>query len=144
MRLTSFTDYSLRVLMYVAARPQPQATIAEIAASFAVSESHLTKVVHSLGKQGVLVTVRGHGGGLALACPPDRINIGVVVRAAEAEGALVECFDRDTNRCVITSVCALRPVLVQALEAFYGVLGRYTLADITRHRRKLQHMLGLV
>jgi Rrf2 family transcriptional regulator, nitric oxide-sensitive transcriptional repressor len=143
MRLTSFTDYSLRVLMYVAAQPERHATIAAIAAAFAISESHLTKVVHHLGRNGLLANVRGRGGGVTLARPAESINLGAVVRAAEAEGALVECFDSMTNRCVITPVCGLRGVLVQALDAFYAALDRYTLADITRNRRSLQGVLGM-
>jgi Rrf2 family nitric oxide-sensitive transcriptional repressor len=143
MRLTSFTDYSLRVLMYVAAQPDRHATIAEIAAAFVISESHLTKVVHHLGKKGVLTNARGRGGGVALASAPDRINLGAVVRAAEANGALVECFNTKTNHCLITPVCGLRGVLEQALDAFYCVLDRYTLADITANRATLQAVLGI-
>jgi len=143
MRLTSFTDYCLRVLMYVAAQPERRATIAEIAAAFAISESHLTKVVHHLGRNGLLTNIRGRGGGVALACPAADINLGAVVRAAEADSALVECFDASTNHCVITPVCDLRRVLVQALDAFYAALDRYTLADITRNRRRLQSVLSM-
>ena len=143
MRLTSFTDYSLRVLMYLAAQSPSHATIAEIADAFAISESHLTKVVHHLGKTGLLSTLRGHGGGVGLARPAANISIGAVVRAAEAEGALVECFDSKTNHCVITPVCGLRVVLAQALDAFFATLDRYTLADITRNRRRLHSLLQL-
>ncbi|HXW73245.1 MAG TPA: Rrf2 family transcriptional regulator [Steroidobacteraceae bacterium] len=143
MHLTSFTDYSLRVLMYLAAQSPSRATIAEIATAFAISESHLTKVVHHLGKHGLLSNSRGRGGGVVLACPAASINIGAVVRAAEAEGALVECFDPKTNRCVITPVCGLRAVLAQALDAFFATLDRYTLDDITRNRRRLQRELQL-
>jgi len=143
MRLTSFTDYSLRVLMYVAAQPDRHTTIAEIAAAFVISESHLTKVVHHLGKKGLLTNARGRGGGVALASAPDRINLGAVVRAAEADGALVECFNTETNHCLITPVCGLRGVLEQALAAFYSVLDHYTLADITANRTTLQAVLGV-
>lgn len=143
MRLTSFTDYSLRVLMYLAAQPDRQVTIAEIAAAFDISHSHLTKVVHYLGKRGLLTNARGRAGGVALGCPADAINLGAVVRAAEARGALVECFDARSNRCVLTPVCALRGALAQAVDAFYTALDRYTLADITRNRSRLQSVLGL-
>jgi Rrf2 family nitric oxide-sensitive transcriptional repressor len=143
MRLTRFTDYSLRVLMYVATQPDRHATIAEIAAAFRISESHLTKVVHHLGKQGLLTNARGRGGGVALASAPERINLGQVVRATEASGALVECFNTKANRCLITPVCGLRAALAQALDAFYGVLDRYTLADITANRATLQTVLGI-
>lgn len=144
MRLTSFTDYSLRVLMYLATQPESQATIAEIAAAFAISESHLTKVVHQLGKRGLLKNARGRGGGVELAQPPGSIRLGAVIAAAEAQSALVECFNPRTNRCVITPVCGLRGVLAQALEGFYATLDRYTLADITRNRAKLRSTLGMV
>jgi len=143
MRLTSFTDYSLRVLMYVAAHPDGRATIAEIAAAFGISESHLTKVVHHLGKRRLLANARGHGGGVRLARPAASISLGAVIRATESESALVECFDASTNRCVITPVCALRSVLTQAIEAFYAMLDRYTLADVTRNRLRLQSVLAV-
>ena len=143
MRLTNFTDYSLRVLMYVAVQPDGRVTIAEIATAFGISESHLTKVVHHLGKRRLLTNVRGHGGGVQLACPAADINLGAIVRATEAEAALVECFNPTTNRCVITPVCGLRNALAQAIEAFYAVLDRYTLADITRDRRRLQSVLAV-
>jgi Rrf2 family nitric oxide-sensitive transcriptional repressor len=143
MRLTRFTDYSLRVLMYVATQPERNVTIAEIATAYAISESHLKKVVHHLGKTGLLTNVRGRGGGVELARPPARINLGAVVRAAEVDCALVECFDAKSNRCVITAACPVRGVFAQALEAFYAVLDRHTLADLTRNRAKLQGLLGM-
>ncbi len=143
MRLTSFTDYSLRVLMYVAAQPERHVTIAEIAAAFAISESHLKKVVHHLGKIGLLSNLRGRGGGVELARPAARISLGAVVRAAEAGSVLVECFDAKTNRCVLTPACALRGVLGEALNAFYASLDKHTLADLTRNRAKLQSLLGI-
>lgn len=143
MRLTRFTDYSLRVLMYVAAQPGRPVTIAEIAAAFAISESHLTKVVNHLGKRGWLTTLRGRGGGVTLGRPAADINLGAVVRAGEAKGALVECFRSRGNRCVITPVCALRGVLAQALDAFYAALDGTTLSDLTRNRGRLQRALGI-
>jgi Rrf2 family nitric oxide-sensitive transcriptional repressor len=136
MKLTAFTDYSLRVLIYLAARPERRATIAEIADSFAVSEHHLTKVVHFLGKHGWLANVRGKGGGLSLARPPDSINVGDVVRHTEAN-AIVECFEEGGGECRIASLCRLRGVLDEAVAAFYAVLDRYTLADLARNRAAL-------
>ena len=135
MHLTSFTDYTLRVLMYVAARNGARTTTAEIATAFKVSESHLNKVVHALGRDGLLRNVRGRGGGLELARPASSINLGAVIRAAET-GALVECFDGAANRCVITPVCGLRGVLAEALDRFYATLDRYTLADVTASPRR--------
>lgn len=144
MRLTTFTDYSLRVLMYLATQPDRQATVAEIATAFAISESHLTKVVHHLGRRGLLKNARGRGGGIELARPASSIRLGVVISATEGQGTLVECFNPRTNRCVITPICGVRIVLAQALEGFYAALDRYTLADITRNRAKLRSTLGTV
>ncbi len=140
MRLTTFTDYSLRVLIYVAARPATRATIGEIATSFGISEHHLTKVVHSLGKSGFLVNVRGRGGGLTLARPPREINVGAVVRATEGAAQPAECFAPD-SQCTIASVCKLRGVLNEAVDAFYGILDRYTLDDLVRNRAPLSRVM---
>ena len=140
MRLTSFTDYSLRVLLFVATAPEGRATIAEVARAFAVSEHHLVKVVHLLGREGFLLNTRGRGGGLALARPPKLINVGEVVRLAEGGDIPAECFQED-GRCVIAPVCRLAGVLDDALKAFYGVLDRYTLADIAQNRRALAAIL---
>lgn len=136
MKLTAFTDYSLRVLIYLAAQPQRRATIAEIASSFAVSQHHLTKVVHFLGKHGWLANVRGKGGGLSLAKAPESINIGDVVCQTEA-GTIVECFGEGGGECRITGLCRLRGVLDEAVAAFQAVLRRYTLADLVGNREAL-------
>jgi Rrf2 family nitric oxide-sensitive transcriptional repressor len=130
MKLTTFTDYSLRVLIYLAAQPGRRATIAEIAGAFAISENHLTKVVHFLGKQGWADTIRGKGGGLVLGRAPAQIVIGEVVRRAEGEVVAAECFGADADRCCIAPVCHLRGVLQEAVTAFHAVLDRYTLADV--------------
>jgi Rrf2 family nitric oxide-sensitive transcriptional repressor len=130
MKLTTFTDYSLRVLVYLATDPRRRATIAEIAAAFAISENHLTKVVHFLGKQGWAGTIRGKGGGLVLGCAAEHIVIGEVVRRAEGEVVAAECFGVDAGRCCIAPVCQLRGVLSEAVAAFHAVLDRHTLADV--------------
>ena len=141
MKLTAFTDYSLRVLIYLAAQPRRRATIADIAAAFEVSENHLTKVVHFLGKAGWLATVRGKGGGLELAMPPELVGIGKVIR--ETEGAVVpaECFGHNGSNCAIGDICGLRGVLNDAVNAFYSVLDQYTLADLVRNRQSLARVL---
>lgn len=136
MRLTTFTDYSLRVLMYVAAHPEGRATIAEIASSYAISEHHLTKVVHFLGKEGYLENLRGRGGGLRLARPPEEIRLGDVVRHTEERIDLVECFDTRAPRCRIAPVCGLRDVLEQALAAFFRELDAHHLGDLVARRRR--------
>ena len=143
MRLTSFTDYSLRVLIFLATEPGRRATIAEIARTFDVSENHLMKVVHSLGKAGLLANVRGKGGGLELARPPEAINVGKVVRITEGRPVPAECFDPERNRCVITPVCNLRGVLAEAVKALYAVLDQYTLADLLRNRSAVARVLQI-
>lgn len=137
MRLTTFTDYSLRVLIYLAAQPGPRATIAEIATAFDASENHLVKVVHHLGKCGLISTVRGKGGGLELARPPALINVGEVVREAEGFAVVAECFAEGGSTCVIAPSCRLKGVLGEAVKAFYGVLDRHTLADLIANRAQL-------
>lgn len=141
MKLTAFTDYSLRVLIYLAARPGRRATIAEVAAAFGISEHHLVKVVHFLGKAGWLSNVRGKGGGFELARPAERIGIADVVRDTEGEALLAECFGQDGVDCVISAVCKLRGVLSEAQSAFYAVLARYTLEDLARNREQLAPLL---
>jgi Rrf2 family nitric oxide-sensitive transcriptional repressor len=140
MRLTTFSDYSLRVLIYLATDPDRRATIAEIAQAFEISENHLMKVVHFLGKEGWLRNVRGKGGGMELAHPPGEIRLGAVVRACETQ-LPAECFDRANNRCVITPVCKLKHVLAEASAAMYATLDKYTLADIADNRRALARIL---
>ena len=141
MKLTAFTDYSLRVLIYLAAQPQARATIAEVAAAFEVSENHLTKVVHFLGKSGWLANVRGKGGGLELAMPPELIQIGKVVRETEGCAMPAECFGLDGGHCSIAPICRLRGVLGEAVSAFYEVLDRHTLADLVHNRHSLAKVL---
>ena len=142
MRLTSFTDYSLRTLIHVAVHPEGKITIADVAAAFDISQSHLTKVVHFLGKAGMLVNTRGRGGGLQLAMPAAAINIAAVVHLTEGCDLPAECFDRARNACVITPCCELRGVLAEGLQAFYAVLEKYSLADLVKNRRELQKLLA--
>ena len=141
MKLTVFTDYSLRVLIYLAADPGRRATISEICAAFDVKENHLTKVVHHLGRRGWVETTRGKGGGLLLAKPAEDIRIGSVVRDTEGQAMPAECFAAEESACAIASCCRLKGVLAEAVKAFYAVLDRYTLADITRNPRELAGIL---
>lgn len=129
MRLTTMTDYAMRLLMYVAHNPDRLCTIAEIADAYDVSEAHLMKVTHLLGLAGFLETVRGKGGGMRLATPLSEINLGAVVRAIEPDFALVECFGT-RNRCVLSGYCQLAGILAGALDGFLAHLDRYTLADL--------------
>ncbi|MBS7350349.1 MAG: Rrf2 family transcriptional regulator [Comamonas sp.] len=132
MRLTALTDYALRLLMYVARHPQRLCTIAEVAQAQHVSQTHLMKVTHQLGQQGWLQTIRGKGGGIRLAHPPQNIGIGAVVRSMEPSFALAECFNPDHSSCRMTSHCQLTGILEGALMAFFAHLDRFTLADLLR------------
>jgi Rrf2 family nitric oxide-sensitive transcriptional repressor len=130
MRLSDYTDYTLRVLMYCAAHRERRVTIAELADGHQVSKNHLMKIVNDLARQGVLATTRGRGGGLQLLKHPSEIRVGDVVRAAETDFRLVECFDPASDGCTLTPGCRLRGVLGQALQASFAVLDGVTLADI--------------
>ncbi len=130
MRLTDYTDYSLRVLMYCAAHRDRLVTIAELAERHAVSKNHLMKVVNDLGRNGLLETTRGRGGGVRLLGDPAKIRVGDIVRQAEADFRLVECFDPVTNTCTLTPRCRLKHVMAAALKAFFQELDKATLADI--------------
>ena len=132
MRLTRYSDYALRTLMYLGLQQGRLCSIAEIASAYRISEHHLTKVVHQLGQIGAIETKQGRGGGLRLGHSPEQINIGSIVRQTETDFALVDCF-ADTG-CVITGPCRLQSVLVEALAAFLAVLDRYTLADLLGSR----------
>ena len=129
MRLTNFSDYALRVLMYAAVQSDRLITIEETAEVYGISRAHLMKVANQLTRAGYLKAVRGRSGGLALAKRPNRIKLGDVLRATEPDFTLVECFSSDGN-CLISPRCRLRGVLQEALSAFTGTLDRYTLADL--------------
>lgn len=146
MRLTVYTDYSLRVLMYVALHPERRPTIGEIASSYGISKNHVMKVVHQLGVAGYIGTVRGQSGGMGLARPAAEIILGEVVRRTEPDLALVPCFDPIDAACVITPACKLRRALHQARAAFLAVLDEYSLADLVDNREILRALLaqGLV
>lgn len=141
MRLTAFTDYSLRVLMYVARAPEGRATIAGIARAFDISEHHVAKVVHFLGREGLLVNTRGHGGGLRLARAPSAIQVGALVRLTEGGDMPAECFDRGSNTCRLAGGCGLQRALREALESFYSALDRYSIADLHVQPRALRALL---
>lgn len=142
MRLTSFTDYSLRVLMYLSVKEGELSTISEIAERYAISRNHLMKVVYELGRLGYVETVRGKHGGMRLRDTPARINLGQVVRCTENDMALVECFSSQ-NYCRLTPSCVLRGVLSEALQAFFSVLDRYSLADLLQPKQELATLLGV-
>lgn len=129
MRLTTMTDYALRLLMYVGQHPERLCTIAEIAQAHRISEAHLMKVTHQLGRHGWIETLRGKGGGMRLASAPDDINLGEVIRSVEPDFDVVECF-ANGSQCAITGHCRLTGVLEGALRAFMAHLDSCTLADL--------------
>ena len=144
MHITRYTDYSLRVLVYLAVQGEELATIQQIADSYEISKNHLMKVVHQLNKKGYIETVRGKKGGMRLQMAPEDINVGILVRETEQELCVVECFS-SRNACRITPVCGLKSMFGEALAAFLEVLDRYTLADIIhdQHRPQLLRLLQI-
>jgi Rrf2 family nitric oxide-sensitive transcriptional repressor len=134
MRLSLFSDYSLRVLMFAAARGDSFA-IQDVADSYGISKNHLVKVVNQLAHSGHLATRRGRGGGITLGRPAEEIRLGDLVRVTEGKSLLVECMDAATNTCPINGNCYLKHLLHGAMEAFYGELNRHTLADLVSGRR---------
>ena len=142
MRISQFTDYSLRLLILAAARAPGMITVGEVADAYGISRNHLTKVAHELGRAGYLATVRGRGGGIKLAIPAESIRIGRLVKLCESDSTFVECFDSKTNRCAITPVCQLAHALAHAESAFYQDLDAHTLADLVPDRHGVLSALG--
>lgn len=136
MRLTLYTDYSLRVLLYLANKEDEIVTISELADFYKISRNHLVKVVHNLGLNGYILTTRGKNGGIKLARTAKKILVGEVVRSTEPDFDLLECFNPATDQCVITRSCSLKGVLFNAQTSFLGVLDKYTLADIAIASKK--------
>jgi Rrf2 family nitric oxide-sensitive transcriptional repressor len=143
MRLTHFTDYALRVLILLGLTDDRLVTIDEVGERYGISVNHLMKVVHRLGTCGYIETVRGKGGGIRLARPPERIRLGDVVRDFEEDMALVECFNEASNTCPIEPTCSLQRILRDSLRAFLEKLDEHTLADLVRPRRKLRGLLDV-
>ena len=174
MKLTNYSDYALRSLIYLAVKPEPHllANISDIADSYHISTSHLTKIIHQLGQLGYIDSVRGKNGGIRLARAPKDINLGVLIKQIEPDFDLVECFatpvtgrangadnnnartierpitliddtiDKPKLGCVITPACQLKAVFFEALVAFIQVLERYTLADIINNKDELAQLLS--
>lgn len=140
MRLTDYTDYSLRTLMFLGMNRDRLVTIQDIADTYSISKSHLMKVVHQLGLAGLVETIRGRSGGLRLGKEPEQINIGDVVRGTEPDFVMVECFDRQTNECILAPSCELHSVLRRATDAYLKVLGGVTLADLLRNSGSLRRL----
>jgi Rrf2 family transcriptional regulator, nitric oxide-sensitive transcriptional repressor len=143
MRLTAFTNYALRTLMFAALRTDVLSQVDEVAQAHGIARTHIVKCVHQLGRWGYLENVRGRGGGFRLARPAEAITVGEVVRLTEDGLCLVECFDPATSRCPLCGVCDLSRGMQRALAAFIGVLDAMTIADIARDRAALLPRLGL-
>jgi Rrf2 family nitric oxide-sensitive transcriptional repressor len=142
MKLTRFTDYSLRVLIYLGLKDDSRVTIREISDAYGISRNHLMKVVSLLTRMGYLDARRGPGGGIALARPPGEIILADVVRDMEDDLNLVECFCKE-GECVIKPMCKLKTALNQALAAYLDTLERYTLLDLLKPRKQLIEVLGM-
>ncbi|WP_295997531.1 Rrf2 family transcriptional regulator [Rugamonas sp.] len=130
MRLTSFTDYTLRTLLYLGVNRDRLVTIQDIADLHTISKNHLMKVVYQLGLSGIIETVRGRNGGMRLKREPGDINIGALVRETETDFFMAECFDRANDTCPLTPHCGLKGALAAATQAYLAVLDQLTLADI--------------
>lgn len=140
MRLTYFSDYAFRVLMYLAVKPERRCTIREISAAYGISRAHLMKVVNLLTREGLVIAQRGPNGGLTLALPADQIRLGDVIRKTEEDVGLVECF-RPENTCRLTPSCALAPALSRALHAFLAELDKQTIADLVREPKAIRRLV---
>ncbi len=137
MRLTSYSNYALRILMVATMRRGELVTVHEVAESFGISKAHLVKCVHQLGLWGYLENVRGRNGGFRLARDPAKITVGEIIRKTEDDLDLVECFDAVTNTCPLIGICKLGKLFKQACRAFLDVLDGVTLADISANRREV-------
>ncbi len=138
MKLTRYTDYAMRVLMYLGTRDDGLASIAEIARAYDISQNHLMKVVQDLGHAGFVETVRGRNGGIRLGRKPEEINLGELVRHTEAGFDLVDCA-----HCLIAPACGLTGVLAEATRAFLAVLDKYTLVHLLDRRSQLHQLFAI-
>ncbi|MBY4639926.1 Rrf2 family transcriptional regulator [Gluconacetobacter entanii] len=143
MRLTLYTDYALRALLYLGARPETRVSIRDIAHTYNISENHLVKVVHKLGRGGFIMTKRGRNGGLLLARAPKDIRIGDIVRYTEEDMAIVSC-NQEKSSCRLAGVCRLQGLMGEALAAFMNVLDQRTLADVMTHPKLIQTLQMLL
>lgn len=143
MELSRFSDYSLRVLMYAAARENQKVTLGELALAYRISHHHLVKIVHYLGKMGYLSNRRGRSGGILLGRKPGEIRVGDVIRHTETHFNLAECFNPATDACRISPTCRLKGVFHEARDAFLDVLDNYTIEDLVQNRSPLLRLLSL-
>jgi Rrf2 family transcriptional regulator, nitric oxide-sensitive transcriptional repressor len=141
VHLTQFSDYSLRLVLYLACHPEKVVSADEISRAFGISRHHLVKVVQTLTDLGVVEAQRGRGGGMRLAKRPSEINVGWLIRRTEPHFDLVECFDPEANTCLIAPACGLKGALHRALKAFLGVLDEYSLDQLLTQRSDLVTLL---
>ncbi|HUW27034.1 MAG TPA: Rrf2 family transcriptional regulator [Sulfuriferula sp.] len=144
MQLTQYTDYSLRVLIYLSLKkPEELGTVSDIAKFYGISRNHLVKVVHNLASHGLIQTIRGKHGGMRLARPATEIAIGEVVRLTEPHFDIAECFNKTTNSCAITPVCELKSILGEARSRFLQELDQHTIADAVTKKSALSKRIHL-
>jgi len=143
MHLTRYTDYSLRVLLYLGLRPDARVSIDEITDFYKISRDHLIKVVNHLSKLGYIQTIRGRNGGIELAIDMNKVKVGEVVRKMEPNFHIVECFNPETNHCMVTPVCNLKNILSEANNAFLHVLDQYSLQDMVENHEIAQQLIQI-
>lgn len=144
MNLKKYTDYGLRVLIFTGMKKEGElASIKEISSVYNISTHHLGKIVHQLTKLELVESIRGRNGGIQLAKPADEMNVGRIVRMLESDFTILECFDKETNHCVISPGCTLKHALNKALQAFFKVLDEYTIADLIHNEEELRQLMGL-
>lgn len=143
MRMTQHTDYALRMLIYLASRPDRTCTVSEVADAYRLSRNHLLKVALRLRRLGAIATMRGRSGGISLAKEPEDINLGELVRGTEEDFSLVECMQDHGGACIISPACRARGIFNEALQAYLAVLDRYTLADTMRNPAVMSQLLGI-
>ena len=143
MNLTLFSDYSLRIMMYAALNGEKQFSVDAVAEAYKLSRHHVAKAVNFLAQAGYLTAKRGRGGGIYLGKAPAEIRIGQLLRTTEAGTPLIECFDATTNTCPLIRSCLLKGALLEAWNAFFDTLDKYTLADLVKRPERLQQALSL-
>ncbi|MAS87824.1 MAG: BadM/Rrf2 family transcriptional regulator [Micavibrio sp.] len=134
MQLTSFTDYGLRVLMYLAANPDRLSSVKEVSDHFGISRNHLVKVVHRLSQLEYIETTKGKGGGIRIVKDTDKLRLGDLIKILEPNMSLVECFDPSTNSCKITNMCQLKHYLFEGSQSFVATMNKYSLADTVKDK----------
>lgn len=143
MKLTDYTDYTLRALIYLGLHRDELVTIQQIAEGYDISRNHLMKIINRLSQDGLVEAVRGRSGGVRLRVRPEKINIGAIVRASEQDFTIVECFNKANNRCVLSPACRLQRALREALDAFFKVLDGLSLADILHNADQVRPLVRL-